>query len=82
MNYQRLYIIANSNASTKSKRGFWFWTTNPSIYAMQNGITVLRTKYMVDVTCIKYDAANAKYVVKSKALQRKLLSQCEVYVGR
>jgi hypothetical protein len=79
MNYQRLYIIANSKASTKNSRGFWLWTTNPSIYAMSKGITILRTKYYVDVTTIKYDAANSKYVVKSKGLQRKLLSMCEQY---
>ena len=79
MNYQKLYIIANSKASTKNEKGFWLWTTNPSVYAMHNDISILCTKYYVDVTTLEYDAANGKYVVSNKGLQRKLLSMCEQY---
>jgi hypothetical protein len=78
--YVYLYTKATSKASTK--RSAWVWSTNPSIYAMHNGIDVLRTRVKVDVSMIDDNTVHGYYLTTNKALQRKLLSMCEVYVPR
>jgi hypothetical protein len=72
-----LYTTATSKSSTKFKHGFWRWSTKPSIYALQNQLTVLRTTTVkVDISRLKFVHVKGDYyvIVKNKALQRKLLA--------
>lgn len=71
-----IYTTATSKMSTKFEHGFWRWSTKPSLYALQNGLTVLRTTVKVDISRLKFVHVKGDYyvVVKNKSLQRRLIS--------